>query len=64
MTNSELIDLLNQAPPNTRVLGTFEGVFREIAVYQAPDGTVILDVDYADYSYRKQIQSGQMEPKV
>lgn len=48
MTVDELIDKLTPLRGN-KVLATWEGAFREIGVYQAKDGTVMVDADGCRY---------------
>jgi hypothetical protein len=53
-TVAELMAVLEQHDPQARVVGTWEGVFAEIHVYEGADGTVLLDVDGESYKDRFQ----------
>jgi hypothetical protein len=57
-TVGELIGELNRFTGDQRVLATWESVFREIRVYTAKDGTVIIDADHG--FYRERIESGEL----
>jgi len=54
MTVAELIAELQKHPPESPVVGTWEGVFAEVHVYRGADGTVLLDVDGNSYKDRFQ----------
>lgn len=54
MKVSELIEKLQALAPDTTVVGTWEGIFADIHVYTASDGTVLLDVDGESYKARFQ----------
>ncbi len=49
MLNSELIAKLQQLKPDAKVKGTFEHTINEIDVYEAADGTILIDVDNNEY---------------
>lgn len=62
MKVAELIAELQRFPIEAEVVGTFEGVIRDITVYQAKSGTVMLDVD--DCVYRDAFESGSRKADV
>lgn len=61
MTVKELIHLLTQYPDDEPVIATWEGITREISIYRAKDGAVIVDAD--DEHYRTRFESGEFTPK-
>ena len=59
----ELIEALNKYPQNLEVLITWESTFSDLdneKIYQAKDGTVILDAD--ENFYKERIMSGELRP--
>lgn len=56
MTIRELIDALSAYPPDEKVVATWESIFREVSVYRAANGVVILDAD--DDGYKAGIMAG------
>jgi hypothetical protein len=58
MTVSELIQELSRFPPNAVVYCTWEGVVRDLGVYAAKDGTVLIDGD--GEHYRDGFESGEI----
>ncbi len=61
MKVQDLISELSKYDPNEDIIATWEGITREISVYQAKDGTIMLDVD--DNSFKEEFISGEWNPK-
>jgi hypothetical protein len=59
-TVQQLIEALSRFPADAPVIGTWEGQAEAVSVYQAKNGTVIIDVD-AD-NYRHLFEGGQLSP--
>lgn len=57
MTIRQLLDALESFPLDATVVGTWEGTVREISIYQAKDGTVLIDAD--GEFYRNRFESGE-----
>jgi len=45
----ELIRALQQFNHDAEVVGTWEGVLRDLSVYRAADGRILVDADYEHY---------------
>jgi hypothetical protein len=54
MRVEDLILALQQFDPTAKVIGTWEGVTRELEVYAAADGRVMVDADNGMYRIRWQ----------
>lgn len=48
-TVKEVVMALAAYAPSARVQGTWEGIKRDVRVYRAANGVVIIDVDDGDY---------------
>ena len=57
MTIQELIIELSKYDPNEKIIATWEGTTMEFSVYQAKDGTVLIDAD--DDFYKEKFVSGE-----
>jgi hypothetical protein len=60
-TVGQLIEALQALPSEEPVRATWESTIQHIDVYQAKDGTVIIDADHCDY--RAALTRGSMSPK-
>lgn len=56
----QLRELLAALPADAPIVATWEGICREIAVYSAPNGFVLIDADYE--RYREDFESGSLQP--
>lgn len=61
MKVGELIEELSKHPLDAVVMATWESIFREVSIYRALDGTVVLDAD--DDRYRDDIETGKLVPQ-
>ena len=60
-TIQELINELSKYDPNEEVIATWEGIIREVDIYRAKDGTVMIDAD--ENNYKDRFVSGEWNPR-
>ena len=54
----ELQELIKDLDPKKPLVGTFESTFKTPSIYEAKDGSVVIDLD--DCFYKDDIESGDM----
>lgn len=60
-TVKEMQIVLSRMPSDAKILGTWQGMFWGVGVYQSKNGSLIIDLD--ENLYREQIESGELTPE-